>query len=283
MTLEPIPPSPEGEDIFGGWLETAATIGRFIAHLPGLPGGSVVIDLLAALTDAQDSQTGLLKSIKSDTATLVMNPFRVAMQSLKDAQRVGPAHPSWDISIRRAEDKFIEASKNVSGPDEEALVEFNLTIVYLTMGDEVNARYHAEQSVQCADRAVNEYVRRSGTAIRDSRTLPAERRSVGPRARDVGIVAAVLGTVAITNGMLSPSGAYLDAMTPRGRRACRDLERFIGFYNLIQRTASSISGDAQPRYLVLSGPHEPLVKGLFKKPRPGFNEDCPYVLYTSSG
>jgi len=285
MTLEPMPPSPEAEDLFGGWLEIAATIGRFISHLPGLPGGSVIVDLLAALTGAQDSQVGLLKSIKADTAAIRMNPFRVALQSLQDAQRVGPAHPSWGTFIRRAEDRFIEASKLVSGP-QEALVEFNLTIVYLTMRDEANTRYHAEQSVHCADRVVDEYVRRSGTAIDDLRTLPAERQATGPRARDFGTLAAILGTVALTNGILSPPGSYLDAMTPWGHRALRDLARFIGFYNLIQRTASSISGNDQPRYLMLSGPEEPLIKGLFKKAADvkGRGDDIhPYVLFTLTG
>jgi hypothetical protein len=284
MTLEPMPPSPEEENLFGGWLEIAATIGRFISPLPGLPGGSVIMDLLAALTGAQDTQTGLLKSIKADTAALRMNPFRVALQSLQDAQRVGPAHPSWGTFIRRAEDKFIEASKLVSGP-QEALVEFNLTIVYLMMEDEANTRYHAEQSVQCADRVVDEYVRSSGTAIADCRILPAERTPKGLRARDFGSLAVTLGTVAITLGILSPPGSYLDAMTPWGRRALRDLERFIGFYNLIQRTASSISGDAQPRYLVLSGPDEPLTKGLFKLAfdlKERGEDNYPYVLYTPS-
>ncbi|HUY47333.1 MAG TPA: tetratricopeptide repeat protein [Streptosporangiaceae bacterium] len=281
MTLESIPPGPEPENLFGGWLEIAATVGRFVSQLPGPGGVSAVVNMLAALADAQDGRTALLRSIKADTAVMRIAPLKHGLRSLQEARRVGPTNPLWDTFIRRAEDSLSEALERVSGPQEEALVELNLGVVYLAMGHRDSARHHLEHSVQCADRAVDEYVGRSGSAIGDFRTPPAERRPTGFNGRNVATIAAILGTVTITNGILSPSGFYLDAMTPWGRRACRDLERFIGFYNLIQRTASSVSG-AQPQYLVLSGPEEPLVKGLFRK-QPNYPlVDYPYVLYTSS-
>jgi hypothetical protein len=43
------------------------------------------------------------------------------------------------------------------------------------------------------------------------------------------------------------------------RRACHDLKDFLGFYNLIQHTASRTSGDAKPRYLTLyQTPNQPV-------------------------
>ena len=286
VTPEPMPPGQEEEGLFGGWLDIAAAIGRFISRLPGLPAGPVIADLLAALTDAQESGTGLLKSVKADTAAIRKRPFKVALQSLRDAQRVGPAHSSWDTFIRRAEDQFSWASQVASSPQEEALVEFNLVIVYLMMEDEVNARYHAEQSVQCAGRAVDECLRRSGTAIDDLRTLPPQHRPGRRRARDTGTLAMILGTVAISNGILSPPGPYLDAMSPWGRRAIHDLERFTGFYNLIQRTASGIAGETQPQYLVLTGPAEPLARELLKRSadvKERGSDIRPYSLFTVPG
>ncbi len=274
MTLEGISPGPEAEDVFGGWVEIAATVSRFVSQVPGLHGASVVTDLLAAVADAQYGQTALLKSIKADTAALRMNPFKVALQSLEDARRVGPAHPSWDTFIRRAEDKFIEASKLASGPQEEALVEFNLAIVYLAMGDEVNTRHHIEQSVQCAARAVNGYVQKGRMAIDDFR--PSEERPEFYKMTAAGGagLAALLGGMWVTGGTMDMS--YAAALTPQCRRACHDLKGFIGFYNLIQRTASSVSGGAQPRYLTLEGPRKPLAKGLWSGN--SRSSDPPYVL-----
>lgn len=275
MSWESIPPGPETENLFGGWLEIAQMVARFVSQLPGHGGASVVVDLLGALTDAQDGQAALLKSIKADTAALRKSPWKQAVESLADARRVGPTDPSWGRFLDRAEAKLSEARQLVSDMREAALVEYDRGIVWLFIGHEVNARYYLQEGVQCADRVVDEYVRKSGGAIEDLRT---ERRPTRFRGRDAATLAAMLGTVAITNGLLSPNGNYLDAMTLGGRRACRNLERFIGFYNLIQRTASSVSGGAQPRYLVLSGPEEPLVKGLFRKSSGTYFLDSPYVL-----
>jgi hypothetical protein len=40
-------------------------------------------------------------------------------------------------------------------------------------------------------------------------------------------------------------------------KACRDLKDFICFYNLIQDTASRVSGDAKPRYLAVNRVYKP--------------------------
>jgi hypothetical protein len=155
MSLEAVPPDPAAEDVFGRWSEIAGAVVRFVSQLPGLRNGSVVMDLLLVFTDAQRGQTALLKSIKADTAALRVAPLKEALQSLEDARRVGPTDPLWDTFIRRAEANLSTARTLVSGPHEQALVEFNQGIVYLTMGHEDNARYHLEQGVQCADQAVN--------------------------------------------------------------------------------------------------------------------------------
>jgi hypothetical protein len=272
MTMEGISPGPEAEDLFGGWIEIAATVSRFVSQLPGFRGGSVVTDLLAALTDTQVGQAALLKSIKADTAALRKKPFKVALQSLEDARRVGPDHPSWDTFLRRAEDNFVEAGTLVSGSQEKAFVEFDLAIVYLAMGDEVNSRHHIEQSVQCADRAVNEYMQIGRGAITDGR--PREEIPEFKMTATAGVfLAGAIGGMWVTGGALN--WGYAKALTPQCRKACHELKGFLGFYNLIQRTASSVSGGAQPRYLTLDGPDRPLTRGLLS----GWSDESdPYWL-----
>jgi len=277
MTLESLPSGPEAEELFGGWLEIAVTVGRFVSQLPGYGGVSAVVNLLAALTDAQDGRTALLRSIKADTAAMRIAPLKGALLSLQEARRVGPADPLWDTFIRRAEDSLSKALALVSGPQEEALVEFNLGVVYLMMGHPDSARHHLGQSVQCADRVVNEYMQKEAFAIDDLRPLADRPPGQLLKRNNAGSFAVTLGLSMVSKGVVS--GPYVEAMTPWVRRACRDLQRFISFYNLIQRTASSVSGNARPRYLVLDGPTQPLIKGLFTGRR---DQDSwfeyPYVL-----
>jgi hypothetical protein len=262
MTLEGIPPGPETEDVFGGWLEIAATVGQFVSalHLPGYRGASAVVNLLTALTAAQDGQTALLRSIKADTAALRMAPLKEALLSLEDARRVGPADSSWDTFIRRAEAKLSEARALVSGLQEEALVEYNLGIVYLAIGHQGNARHSLEQSAGCANRTVNEYVRKARSMIRDDRPDRLKRWELpktGQRVLAGGAIAASMvtfGTYTLAYGGLKEA-----TVNAARRRACHDLKDFLGFYNLIQHTASRTSGDAKPRYLTLyQTPNQPV-------------------------
>jgi hypothetical protein len=174
MSLEAIPPEPGMKDVFGGWDEVATAVGQLVSQLPGLGGAQAVVGLLLALLNAQDSQSGLLKSIKADIAALRIAPYKEALHSLEDARRVGPAYPSWDTFIRRAEAKLSEARELASDLREEGLVEYNRGIVYLMLGDQVNARYHLQQSAQCAEQVVNESIWAKGPAEEVPRAGAAE-------------------------------------------------------------------------------------------------------------
>jgi len=253
MAQDAIPPGPQTGGAFGRWVEVAGTVGRLASQLPGLHGVSVVIDVLAALTDAQNGQTALLKSIKADTAALRIAPFKVAVESLGEALRVGPADPSWDTYIHRTEEKLSDALALVSGPQEEALVEFDLGITWFLMGHKGNARHHIERSLQCGHQVVNEYVRKARNQIHDERPFEDrvkrwELSKAGRRAVVAGQTVWVVGTFGLGGAVFT---AY-DATVVRARRQARsDLNDFIGFYNLIQYTVSSMSGNAKPQYLIL--------------------------------
>jgi hypothetical protein len=259
MGLEITPPGPQTRDVFGGWLEIAQMVARFVSQLPGLGGAPVVVDLLGVLADAQDGQTALLKSIKADTAALRVAPWKEAVESLADARRVGPTDPSWGRFLDRAEAKLSEARQLVSDMREAALVEYDLGMVWLFIGHEVNARYHLQESVQCANQAVNEYVLKARTWIRDERPdglkrgkLPEDVLQIGSSLRDM----ATLGIWKATAG--------------RARdKACRDLKDFTSFYNLIQDTVGRLSGDAKPRYLAVHRVYKPNPKepGLTRRER----------------
>ena len=235
MTLEGIPSSPETEAVFGGWLEVATRVGRFVSQLPGLHGASVVIGLLTALNDAQNDQTALLRSIKADTAALRVAPLKEALHSLEDAQRVGLTDSSWSTFIGRAEAKLSEARELVSSPQEEAFVEFNLGIVWLAIGNKGNASHHLELSAACATRVVDEYVRKASYALEDARPSPVRRRISRKSVRRLGLAANILLVPALA------AGPPLSAKMAAERRTCSDLKDFIGFYNLIQHTASGVS------------------------------------------
>jgi hypothetical protein len=130
MTLE-APQSGPGEQTFGGWAQLAVAAGRAISVVPGLSRASAFVDLLVAVIDVQESQTGLLKSIKADTAAIRGGPFKEAVQNLQQARRVGPSDPFWIRHIDRAEDRLSEAFSYAKTPRDKAQIEYNRALVYL--------------------------------------------------------------------------------------------------------------------------------------------------------
>jgi hypothetical protein len=252
MAADRIPPGPELEAVFGKWLQMAAAVGQIIAvlHLPGYKRAASVISVLIALHDAENDQAVLLKSIKADTAAMRAGPLKEALRSIGDAQRVGPADPSWDTYTRRAESKLSEARELVSGPQEEAFVEFNHGVVWLAMGHQANASHHLELSAAAAARAADLLVRKASYALEDARPSP-----VGPRISRHAVDGIVAGAMVLTFGFaMYPGSAALGVRIAAERRACEDLKELIGFYNLIQQTASVVSGEIKPQFLALDGP-----------------------------
>ncbi len=252
MAADRIPPGPELEAVFGKWLQMAAAVGQIIAvlHLPGYKRAAAAIGVLIALHDAENDQAVLLKSIKADTAAMRAGPLKEALRSIGDAQRVGPADPSWDTYTRRAEGKLSQARELVSSPQEEAFVEFNHGVVWLAMGHQANAAHHLELSTAAAARAVDLLVRKASYALEDARPSP-----VGPRISRHAVDGIVAGAMVLTFGFaMYPGSAALGVRIAAERRACEDLKELIGFYNLIQQTASVVSGETRPQFLALVGP-----------------------------
>jgi hypothetical protein len=261
MSLEATPPSPQAEDVFGGWLEISKVIAQFVSGLPGLRGVSAVIDLLLNLCDVQNGQNSLLTSIKADTTAIREADFRLAMSSMKEARRVGPDDPSWETFIRRAEASLSRALGQAKNQQEAALIELNLGTVWLAIGHQGNGRYHFEESARHTTRIVDEYVKKAYPTLSDARpSRPRTWRMSREQAIIAGAIGAGAGLSLVTFGLAAPvtiaafasSGvATAAAVRARQRQECERLKDFIGFYNLIQCTLGGMSGPAGPQYLTL--------------------------------
>jgi hypothetical protein len=173
MASEWVPSEPEANVAFGKWLQMAGTVGQLISilHVPGYNKVSVITGLLITLSDAQNDQAALLRSIKADTAALRAGPLREALRSIGDAKY----------------------------------------------------------------------------AVEGKRPIPVKprfSRKVAERAEG--------GFIMLTGGL--PGMIAVATVIGVERRACNNLKEFIGFYNLIQRTAIAVSGGSKPQYLALDGP-----------------------------
>jgi hypothetical protein len=227
-----------GSQFVGRWLPVAQSISQVAMQLHGMPGASMVLGLLVAVTDPDSSPEGLLRSIKADTSALRMAPLRTAMRALSDARRVGQEHSEWSRYIDRADDELSRARSLASGPNEVAVIEFNHAVVYLLRGDEPNALHHLRLSAGASDDAISLYMR-WGYNIIDWRQSNAVK--LWPRAARI----AMIPTYPV---LLMAVGTYTAMTMPKRRRSMRELREFISFYNLIQHTLNSVGGD-DPRYL----------------------------------
>lgn len=227
-----------GSQFVGRWLPVAQSISQLALQLHGMPGASMVLGLLVAVTDPEGSPEGLLRSIKADTSALRMAPLRTAMQALSDARRVGQEHSEWSRYIDRADDELSRARSLASGPNEVAVIEFNHGVVYLLRGDETNALHHLRLSARASDDAVSLYMR-WGYNILDRRE---------PRVIKKWPLAARIALMPTFPVLLAGGAVYTAATMPMRRRSMRELREFISFYNLIQHTLNSVGGD-DPRYL----------------------------------
>jgi hypothetical protein len=253
MTFEAPQSGPE-QEIFGDWAQLAAAAGRAVSLVPGLSRASAFVDLLVALIDVQHSQTGLLKSIKADTAAERRAPFQEAVNNLQDARRVGPSHRFWGRYIDRAEDRLSQAFARASDPRDKAHIEYNRALVYLALGCEDDCRYYLGQSAQWANQEVDLCVRKAKVKIHDARLAAerTERHRLSPRTANVLNFTAAIATLNLSVLLYGALNGIKEATVDSVRLSyCDELKDFIGFFNLIEQTASSLSGDRRPRYLAL--------------------------------
>jgi len=247
------PQSGPEQEIFGGWAQLAVASGRAISLVPGLSRASAFVDLLVALIDVQDSQIGLLKSIKADTAALRSAPFKEAVDNLQQARRVGPSDPFWGRYIDRAEDRLSQAFSLASDPRDMAHIEYNRALVYLALGRNDDCRYYLGQSAQWANQVVDGYARKAKAKIHDAR-LAADRTKRHRLGRTAGALntTAAIATLGLSAFFFGALNGIKEATVDSVRLSyCDELKDFIGFFNLIEQTASSLSGDRSPRYLAL--------------------------------
>ena len=249
MDLEGTSSSPQME-IFGRLGELAVAAGRVVSKLPGLDGLSPVVDLLATLLQVQESQITLLKSIKADTTALRSAPFKEALHSLEDARLVGPRHPYWNTYIHRAEDKMSEAYELASGPRERAVIEYNRGVIHLTLGFQDIADRHLRRGQEFATQVVDQYGRKAKDYVSDERPNPAwQKRKWALTTLNATAYTVLFGTAGFAAPLI---GGYAAVRESRKQSLCDDLNAFPPFHNLIEDTASRVSGEGKPQYLALS-------------------------------
>jgi len=253
MTFEAPQSGPE-QEIFGDWAQLAAVAGRAVSLVPGLSRASAFVDLLVALIDVQHSQTGLLKSIKADTAALRSAKFKEALDSLQHARRVGPSDSYWGHHIDRAEDRLSQAFSLASDPRDKAHIQYNRALVYLALGRKDDCRYYLGQSAQWANEVVDLRMRKAKAKIHDARHAAerTKRHRLSPRTANALNTTAAIATLNLYLLFYGALNGIKEATVDSVRLSyCDELKDFIGFFNLIEQTASSLSGDRRPRYLAL--------------------------------
>ena len=247
------------KEILGRWLPLAASIGNLVLQLHAGSPISAASQLIASLSDGEGGQSGLLASIKADTAALRKGPFRAAMEDLKGAQRVGPHDAYWPIYASRAEERLSQARALASGNEEAAVIEFYHAMVFLMMNHQANAIHHMRLSDQLATELLDSYARWTWD-IRDARSS-SRKSSAGDRSlRKVlkwptaAKVAAAPAIMAYGLGWVTwYAGGYLVR-----RHGDVRVKNYIEPYNLIQYALSSVGG-GQPKYVALKakpGPRE---------------------------
>jgi hypothetical protein len=260
MSMQPFPSAPgqpaPDKYLFGGWADLAAAFGRAVGVVPGLQAAPALVDVLVALLSVQDSQSGLLKSIKADTAAIRSGPFKEAMESLEDARRVGPADTFWSRYIDRAEDRLSQAFSFAADDDlrGKAQIQYNRAVVHVALRREDDTRYYLGQSAQLANQVVDGYVRKAGVMINDARpnARPVKRHEWSNGTRRAAAVADTAAAI-VTLGTWwffrqNVKEATVDAIR---LSYCKELEQFIGFYNLIQHSSSFVLAGRKPEYLSL--------------------------------
>ena len=91
------------------WIDVAKSASALADAVSPAPVAGLSVDLLIAISGAQDAQTALLSSIDRNVALIRTGPFRAAQEHLSSARDYGPEHSEYQHELRAARFSFVAA------------------------------------------------------------------------------------------------------------------------------------------------------------------------------
>jgi hypothetical protein len=269
-----LPNSGSGSDAFGAWSAVASKVAKVaIAIGKVVPGVSEAADVLNALVEVEDSDSGLLKSIKADTVALRNKHFKAGVRSLREATLARDDEELWKFHIDRAQHNLHDAIDLVNDDEELAQVELNLAIVYLAKGNVKQAQRRLAHSSTAANRAVASYLRKPWPWWEALRALDAEdkdknyqfledhRSAASDTAQSDKWMENMKGVTELSLVGLTVFGLGVGALTAgkamefyqvhKERQEIRKLVDFLDFYNLNEYLAAAVTPGRHANYVAL--------------------------------
>ena len=231
---------------YGPWVAVTKSAAKLAAVASGVPGVGEAVDLVFALAGISDAQTELLGSIKKDTELLRGEPFKTGGTLLSEARRVGPSHPQYKQFLGGAQDSFYRAYSLAAGPEERAVVAFNLTTLFLALGRSADALHWYAQSRQACREAVADVVRGAVFDLGGNLKIFDERETERSR-RDELLRTFVRGTSFMHVWTALPT-LVSDQRTRARVEGARNL---IAFANAVEQVVATIRSESPPVSLQL--------------------------------
>lgn len=116
----------------------------------GLPIAGPAVDLLKAMSRAEDAETATRGSIERQAALIRGGPFRAALEHLATALRYGPEHPDYGGHLKRARDRLCEALSQSASVQQKSLIRYYLGLVEMLRGNKTEAEYQWREAIETA-------------------------------------------------------------------------------------------------------------------------------------
>ncbi|MBV8346404.1 MAG: hypothetical protein JOZ49_02375 [Mycolicibacterium sp.] len=89
------------------------------------------VDLLVAISGAQDTQALLLASIARDVNLIRLGEFRAALEHLSSARYYGPRHSEYSDELREARSCLVKALGQAASEEEQSFIRYHLGLATL--------------------------------------------------------------------------------------------------------------------------------------------------------
>lgn len=136
------------------WIDVAKSASALADAVSPAPVAGLSVDLLIAISGAQDAQTALLSSIDRNVALIRTGPFRAAQEHLSSARDYGPEHSEYQHELRAARFSFVAALGQTDSQEEQSFIRYHLGLVELLRGDTEGAKRELTKSYQLCEKVV---------------------------------------------------------------------------------------------------------------------------------
>lgn len=251
---------------FGHWGDLASAAAQLMSQAIGGPVGGAAASLAMSLFGVGDTQTRLLLSIKSDTQALRSDPFKMAIQLLRQATEVSAHDREWLGLVTRSRDSLERAVNLARGPYEKAIVELYLYVAWMLLGRPDHAGYCLKRSMESARAAIDQLAWESEVYVDDLRS-GSRRRGRNTKARiKEGMAPSLIAGLWAGTFIGFPIGLALSE-----RRQKRDrmrkiavLQNYVTLYNTVQYLLGLMNGTFSPAYVQLTDTGQRRRRGWFQ-------------------